>query len=58
MVKIKHSYEINTTKDKDGIVYKNPHLSCKQCGKYPCFIGQEKSKLDYAKYGCIKYEDI
>lgn len=45
-------------KDKDGISYKHPERSCKECLKYPCFKGQDIStSCNYARYGCIKYID-
>ena len=42
-------------KDKDGVKYKYPARTCKECVKYPCFIGQENAKADFAKYGCVKF---
>ena len=48
--KIKHLLE-----DKDGVKYKYPDRTCKQCRKYPCFTGIENSKCDFAKYGCTKF---
>lgn len=44
-------------KDKDGVKYKHPERTCKECAKYPCFIGIEKKVCDFAKYGCISYKD-
>ena len=45
-------------KDKDGIKYKHPERTCKDCLEYPC---QELKVFnlgcDYAKYGCIHYHD-
>ena len=29
--------------------------SCKKCKNYPCFIGINKCKCDFAKYGCYDY---
>ena len=44
------------SKDENGVIYKHPERSCKQCTKYPCFKGQNLEKFcDYAKYGCVKY---
>lgn len=37
--------------------WKYPERSCISCIKYPCFVGQENSTADYAKYGCIKFSD-
>lgn len=42
-------------RDKDGVKYKHPERSCKECGKYPCFRGIENLTCDFAKYGCINY---
>lgn len=44
-------------KDAEGVVYKHPERTCKNCKKYPCFRGIEKSVCDFAKYGCRDYED-
>ena len=41
----------------DGVKYKFPERSCKKCSKYPCFIGIEKRSCDFAKYGCIEFEN-
>lgn len=41
--------------DEEGIRYKYPERTCKNCLKYPCFRGQETFKSDMAKYGCIHY---
>lgn len=43
-------------KDSEGINYKFPERTCKDCLKYPCFGGIETMKCDFAKYGCRKYE--
>ena len=44
-------------KDKDGVKYKYPARTCKECVKYPCFIGIEKKICDFAKYGCVDYKE-
>ena len=41
----------------DGVKYKFPERSCKKCVKYPCFVGMEKRSCDFAKYGCIEFEN-
>lgn len=35
--------------------WKFPERDCKECSKYPCFMGQENAKANFAKYGCINY---
>lgn len=47
----------NFGKDRDGVKYQYPERTCIECRKYPCFRGIEKRQCDYAKYGCINYED-
>lgn len=42
--------------DKDGIKYVYPSRTCKECIKYPCFIGIEKRVCDFAKYGCRDFK--
>lgn len=44
-------------KDKDGVKYKYPARTCKECAKYPCFVGIEKKICDFAKYGCVDYRE-
>lgn len=44
-------------KDPDGIVYKHPERTCRDCVRYPCFDGIKNMKCDFAKYGCRKYTD-
>lgn len=34
---------------------KFPDRTCKECNKYPCFLGFENSTCDFAKYGCKSY---
>jgi hypothetical protein len=40
-----------------GIKLKFPDRTCKACKKYPCFIGIENTRSDFAKYGCIYYSN-
>ncbi len=47
----------NFTKDEEGIIYKFPERSCKNCFKYPCFKGIEICSCDRAKYGCRDYRE-
>lgn len=47
--------KILNDRDKDGVIYKYPNRTCKECKKYPCFRGIENSVCDFAKYGCIEY---
>jgi len=44
-------------KDSQGIIYKFPNRTCKDCVRYPCFEGIENMSCDFAKYGCRKYTD-
>ena len=44
-------------KDRDGVKYKHPERTCKECAKYPCFDGIENKICDFAKYGCVNYKD-
>ena len=43
--------------DKNGVKYRHPERTCKNCSKYPCFRGQKEMKCDYAKYGCKSYKE-
>ena len=45
------------TKDADGFHYRHPERSCSKCLKYPCITGMENLRGDYAKYGCVNYEN-
>lgn len=36
--------------------WKFPDRSCTKCKLYKCFLGQEVTRCDFAKYGCRKYE--
>lgn len=47
----------NFYKDKEGIIYKHPERTCKNCSKYPCFRGMELFTCDMAKYGCREYKE-
>lgn len=47
----------NILKDKNGVKYKCPTRSCKDCLNYPCFVGIQKCVCDFAKYGCSEYRD-
>ena len=44
-------------RDSQGIIYKFPNRTCKECVRYPCFDGIENMSCDFAKYGCRKYTD-
>lgn len=45
-------------KDPDGVVYKYPNRTCKDCIKYPCMKNMDTVfSSDFAKYGCTKYKD-
>lgn len=44
-------------KDKDGFHYRHPERDCKKCSKYPCFEDLPKLKGNFAKYGCLDWED-
>lgn len=42
--------------DKEHKKYwKFPERDCKECKKYPCFVGQKNMIANFAKYGCINY---
>lgn len=45
-------------KDKYGVKYKFPDRECSLCKKYPCFSDIDKCVSNFAKYGCIYYEDM
>ena len=42
-------------KDSWGVQLKFPDRTCSNCMRYPCIIGQENCRCDFAKYGCINY---
>lgn len=46
-----------TYSDGEGYIYRFPERSCKRCVKYPCLENMENYKSDFAKYGCIYYQD-
>jgi hypothetical protein len=48
---------MKVVKDKFGVSLKKPNRTCKDCNRYPCFTGIDKCVSDFAKYGCINYED-
>lgn len=37
--------------------WKYPNRSCSMCKKYKCFLGQENTNSDFAKYGCIQFTE-
>lgn len=46
--------------DAGGEKYKYPERTCKKCLKFlqgRCYVKNLGYLLDYAKYGCRKYED-
>lgn len=45
-------------KDRDGFYYKYPERDCKRCKKYPCISNMENLLSNFAKYGCVNFEDI
>lgn len=47
----------NFEQDDEGIKYKHPERTCKECAKYPCFKGMENFVCDMAKYGCRDYKE-
>lgn len=44
------------TRDINGVYYKFPNRTCKDCFKYPCLDGMNKLLCDLATYGCKHYE--
>lgn len=48
---------MKVVKDKFGVSLKKPNRTCKDCKSYPCFTGLDKCVSDFAKYGCVNYED-
>lgn len=44
-------------RDDDNNIYKYPSRKCKDCKKYPCFRGIENLDSDFAKYGCLEFEE-
>lgn len=41
---------------KGQVRLKFPERSCKDCKFYPCILGHENLKSDFAKYGCTIYD--
>lgn len=56
---MKRSKEITDPlfKDPDGVIYKYPDRTCKDCCKYPCMKNMDIFDSNFAKYGCTKYQD-
>lgn len=52
------SKKISFNRDADGIIYQRPDHSCKWCSKFPCVEGIESFDVDFAKYGCIEYDEV
>lgn len=50
--------KINIFKDKDGFTYQHPERSCNRCLNYPCIDNMDKLLSDFAKYGCIHFDDV
>lgn len=48
----------NVLKDSQGIIYKHPERTCKDCKKNPCMKGMETFVCDFAKYGCRQFEGV
>lgn len=45
-------------RDPDGVLYKFPNRTCKDCTEYPCMKDMDTTFVsDFAKYGCTKYKD-
>jgi hypothetical protein len=42
--------------DNAGVKYRFPERSCKKCNKYPCNKDIITLDVEFAKYGCIMYE--
>lgn len=45
-----------TVKDKFGIKLKYPERDCKNCLRYPCFAGIDRTVSNFAAYGCLLYK--
>ena len=43
------------TRDANGVYYKFPDRTCKDCLKYPCLDAMDKLLCDLAAYGCKHY---
>lgn len=50
--------KVNIFKDADGLTYAHPERSCSRCLKYPCIPDMKSLRSDFAKYGCINYDDV
>lgn len=48
---------IGVEKDKFGVKLKFPDRDCKQCQKYPCFLGIERCLSNFAAYGCSEWSE-
>lgn len=48
--------KVKYDKDENGVKYKCPERSCKECSKYPCFKNQDDCRCDFAKYGCTDFK--
>ena len=44
-----------TVKDENGIVLKFPKRICKKCSRYPCVLGMDKLRSNFAAYGCTYF---
>lgn len=50
--------KVNLFKDRDGFTYPYPERSCDRCLKYPCFSDMDKLFCNFAKYGCVNFDDV
>ena len=50
--------KINIFKDADGFTYAHPERSCERCTNYPCIEKMDELLSNFAKYGCVNYNDI
>lgn len=48
---------IGVERDKYGVKLKYPDRECKKCTRYPCFIGIDKCRSNFAAYGCFYYKE-
>ena len=42
--------------DEEEIRLRVPNHSCATCAYYPCFLGIENCKCNFAQYGCKSYK--
>lgn len=42
--------------DEEEIRLRVPNHSCDTCAYYPCFLGMENCKCNFAQYGCRSYK--